>query len=65
MQVAARAQRPHLVDEAGGEHRLEALRDALVQPGAVARLERDQRRRLRAVGRVACASADSGRPLTR
>ena len=43
--------RAHLVDEAGVEHRREALGDARVQPGAVDRLERDQRRRS-AVGRA-------------
>ena len=51
VQVCTRAQTAHLVDEAGGEHRREALADARVQPGAVVRLERDQRRR-EAVGRA-------------
>ena len=54
---------PHLVDQAGGEHRREALADALVQPGAVARLERDQRRRLGAAACRVC-QAESGRPLS-
>ena len=40
MQVAARAQGLHLVDEAGRQHRVEARGDALVQPGAVGGLER-------------------------
>jgi hypothetical protein len=45
VEVAARAQRAHFVDEAGVEHRREALADARVQPGALARLERDEQRR--------------------
>ena len=42
MQVAALAQGLHLFDEAVFEHRVEALRDALVQPGAIGRLQRDE-----------------------
>ena len=45
MEIAARAQPAHFVDEAGRDHRREALVDSRMQPGTVARLERDQRRR--------------------
>ena len=44
MQVSARAQRPHFVDQTGVEHRRESLADPRVQPGTIERLERDQRR---------------------
>ena len=45
MQVAARAQGMHLVEQARLQHVLEALGDALVQPAAIGRLQRDQRQR--------------------
>ncbi len=64
MEVAARAQRPHLVDEAGLQHRREALRDARVQPAARraarARSAAHARRRGRRVWRC-----EIGAPVTR
>ena len=42
VQVGARAQRPHLVEQAAGQHGVKALRYALVQPAALERLERNQ-----------------------
>ena len=39
-QVAALAQGEHFVQQAAGQHRVEALRDALVQPGALQWLQR-------------------------
>ena len=42
MKITARAQRHHFIEEAGGEHRVEAPGDPLVQPAAVLRLERQQ-----------------------
>ena len=47
------------------EHRREARVDARVQPAAVGRLERDQRRRFGARRAAAGCHAESGRPLTR
>jgi hypothetical protein len=40
VQVAARAQRAHLVQQARRQHGVKALGDALMQPGAVLRLQR-------------------------
>ena len=42
MQVAARAQALHLVDQAVGQHRLKALGNPFVQPGPLLGFKRNQ-----------------------